>query len=887
MSDNAPVDPFEVPEFTGDEAVLAEKVKALSGAGVKISTVAGDVHTSFGGLRAFYRAPEAEQLFATTKPVQDKALEVGSDLCVIAGALGKYADDIRPLVKRLNELRQDAVNFREKIADDDKWREDGDLTDENLARRNEIAEVWAQFQEAERTCHDKIAALVGGPPLKVDDGSHQPGMYGYDAEMLKQAESLPWGDAVAESTPAWQVWEHGADFAKGFFVDGVVGTIKSLGTLVGTDGWDAAGEAWKGLGLLSTGVLISTTPAVGLFWGADDKDMPPLLRDSRTAMKETGKALIAYDKWDENPARAGGLVTFNVLSVLATRGAGSAASGAAKGGTAAKALSFAGKAGQALDPTTYLLKGATASMRKIGDVMAGLRGMSHVDVSLPPGTVELPSGASVLPDGTLRLPDGAPVPPGVVEVPPGTVRLPADTPIPPGSIDFGDGVVRLPADTSPPPGAIPVPEGTLKVTDGTIALPEGTVKLPGPTGKTVYADPKGNLYNADGTLLQRAEDAKKETPPAAAPGADNPRVDAPAKVPAMAGAPSSAAGNAGIPARLGDSLDTNLGDTGRLDDGLPHRTSDAPSGPTARADDNLPAGGAGGHLPANDLDSTPAGGGHPGDGNNEPGGVLSGNGSGNLGNTPGSSSPDQTPSATGGGTGARSNDVLGDGPDGRDSPRPADPGENTGGPDTVKDSAGGKPDSDGGDVTGKPDSDNPYAGEEPDYTRRTLLPADGPLTLRDVRNTRAPDERWQRGERFHRQMWRGDPERSYPVPTNNDPRYPVTRTGGRKVDVPVDLPDGRTVAVEVKTYGPYRTITLNDGTQKAVKNEVPLKKEIKEQIHKDIALRRLHPGYDPRWAFTHAGPSPELRAYLRKAKIVFVEYGPAPKKDQWDKPREK
>ncbi|RST05322.1 hypothetical protein EF905_33090, partial [Streptomyces sp. WAC05374] len=242
MSSDAPVDPAEVPVFTGDEAELAAKVKALSGAGTGISTAAGDVHTSFGGLRAFYRAPEAEHLFATTKPVQDKALEVGSDLCVIAGALGTYADDIRPLVAALDELRLDAANFRDRIAGDDTWREDGDLIEENLDRRNRIAEVWTRFQAAERACYNTIVALVdGSTPLATDDGSHQPGMYGYDAETLKQAESLPWGDAVAESTPGWQVWEHAGDFFEGFFVDGVWATVSSLGTLVGVHGWDEAG----------------------------------------------------------------------------------------------------------------------------------------------------------------------------------------------------------------------------------------------------------------------------------------------------------------------------------------------------------------------------------------------------------------------------------------------------------------------------------------------------------------------------------------------------------------------------------------------------------------------------------------------------------------------
>ncbi|MER7107811.1 hypothetical protein [Streptomyces sp. NPDC000229] len=643
MSNDAPVDPAEVPVFTGNEAVLEQKVTALSGAGVKISTAAGDVHTSFGGLRAFYKAPEAEQLFATTQPVQDKALEVGSDLCVIAGALGTYADDIRPLVKRLDDLRQAAADFRDKIADDEKWREDGDLTDENLDRRNEIAEVWTQFQAAERACHDKIVALVNGTPLKVDDGSHQPGMYGYDAETLKQVESLPWGDAVAESTPGWQVWEHAGDFFEGFFVDGVWGTVTSLGTLVGVHGWDEAGQAWKGLGMVATGVAISSVPVVGGWYGsARDDQLPAWLRESRTAMKEAGKAFVAWDQWEENPARAGGTVTFNVLTTIFTGGVGGAVSGAGKAGAAAKALSFVGKAGRAFDPTTYLFKGGTASLSKIGDVMTGLRGMGHVDVNLPPGTVELPSGASLLPDGTLRLPDGAEVPPGVVEVPPGTVRLPDGTAIPPGSIDFGDGMVRLPAGTPAPPGSVPVPEGTLKVTDGTIALPEGTARLTAPNGNTVYVDPKGNLYDADGNLLQHAEMAKKEnpsaTPGAATSPADTSRVDTPAKQPALVGAGATASDDV---LRVGDSLDTGLGDTGRLGDDLrasgPGSADRAPGGnagvnlPTSQAANNLPDGSANapGRDPSDSYEPTGGAAGAHGHGPEEP--SASGGGEGPVG----------------------------------------------------------------------------------------------------------------------------------------------------------------------------------------------------------------------------------------------------------------
>ncbi|MFF8832652.1 hypothetical protein [Streptomyces sp. NPDC015131] len=576
MSSDAPVDPAEIPRFTGDETELAAKVKALSGAGARISTAAGDVHSSFGGLSAYYKAPEADQLFATTKPVQDLALDVGGDLCVIAGALGTYADEIRPLVKRLDELRRSAAEFRAKVAGDETWREDGDLIDENLGRRNEVAEVWARFQAAERTCHDTIVALVGKPPLKVDDGSHQPGMYGYDAEVLKQVKALPWGEAVAESTPGWQVWEHTGDFLEGFFVDGVWGTVTSLGTLVGVHGWDEAGQAWKGLGMVATGLAISSVPVVGGWYGsARDEELPGWLRDSRTATKEAGKAFLAWDQWKENPGRAGGAVTFNFLSTVFTGGAGGAVAGA---GRTARAISFVGRAGRAVDPTVYLFKGAAASLSRIGDVMKGLRGMGRVDVSLPPGTVELPAGASVLPDGTLRLPAGAEVPAGVLEVPPGTVRLPAGTPAPRGSVDLGDGLVRLPAGTPAPPGAVPVPEGTLRVTDGTLTLPQGTVRHTDAQGDTVYLTPRGDLYDANGTLLQAAEEARRETRPA------------PARQPALVGADARA-----TEGTAGGGPDGTPGDVGRIG-----------TDPAAPDPDRTPGGRVGEHMPSNALgDSGP------------------------------------------------------------------------------------------------------------------------------------------------------------------------------------------------------------------------------------------------------------------------------------------
>ncbi|MGW4683401.1 hypothetical protein ACWEPM_00510 [Streptomyces sp. NPDC004244] len=547
MSDHSPVDPAEVPVFTGDLAALGKKAKAISSGGATVQTKASDVHTSFGGLQAFYQAPEAEQLFATTKPVSDWGVRVSSDMTTIAGALDTYARDAEPLVRRLDSLRIEAESFRSKVSGDEKWCEDGDLTDQNLERRNKIAEVWAQFHEVERSAHAKIVALVDGSPLKVNDGSNGPGMYGYKAEDLKQAKSLPWGDAVEESVPAWQVWEHAWDFGTGFIVDGVGGTLEGLGGLVGLDGGDTFKASWTGLAKLSTASAITSLPAIGpIFLAAPADKLPPWLRESRTAMKETGKALLAWDQWGSNPSRAAGAVVFNVITTIATGGTGGSVSGAGKAGAVAKALSFAGKAGRVVDPMTYVFKGAGAGVSKVGDVMAALRGMGKGEIPKIniDGAVALPEGAKALPDGSIKLPPGSALPEGAIKLPNDTIKLP----------------------------------------QGTTEFPPGTVKLP-KDGAAQFMDPEGNIYDAKGNVLQLAEEA-----PAGKPGAKagTPKVDAPkADTPATAKTPDRVL--AGVGGRADDAirLGSDTSDPART---LGNQTPGPGPGisPVGHAPDNMP-----------------------------------------------------------------------------------------------------------------------------------------------------------------------------------------------------------------------------------------------------------------------------------------------------------
>ncbi|MFF5706801.1 hypothetical protein ACFY7H_30590, partial [Streptomyces sp. NPDC012794] len=222
---------------------------------------------------------------------------------------------------------------------------------------------------------------------------------------------LPWGSQLEETHRAWEVGYWIKSFVwDGLIVDGIWGTIRGLGTLVGVDGADAAGQAWLGLAKLATGLAITVTPGVGTaFWMADEKDLPGWLRDSRTAVKETGKALVAWDEWGKNPARAAGAVTFNVLTTVFTGGAGTAA----KTGAVAKVLSVAGKTGRLIDPITYIGKAGSLAKLKIGDLFANL---GKVDGAFPKlddvvwkdlPKADAPGVKFPHPDDTVRLPDDA------------------------------------------------------------------------------------------------------------------------------------------------------------------------------------------------------------------------------------------------------------------------------------------------------------------------------------------------------------------------------------------------------------------------------------------------------------------------------------------------
>ncbi|MCZ9347082.1 hypothetical protein NGM37_56210, partial [Streptomyces sp. TRM76130] len=209
---------------------------------------------------------------------------------------------------------------------------------------------------------------VGGPAFVADDGSgvhaRNTVPYGYEPGLLEGAEELPWGTAEEQTYDPWSLdwFGHGAKsfFYDGVYKDGIEAAARGMWDLVTLDG-----DAWSGLGDVVTGVGLYTLTPYDAFmdWAIGPDEESADEQRAKTAAKDFGKALVAWDQWEENPARAAGTVVFNAL----TLGAGplGAVSKAGKGGLAARSAGAAAKAGLLLDPVYVGLRAGGTAFSKL------------------------------------------------------------------------------------------------------------------------------------------------------------------------------------------------------------------------------------------------------------------------------------------------------------------------------------------------------------------------------------------------------------------------------------------------------------------------------------------------------------------------------------------
>ncbi|SBT95954.1 hypothetical protein GA0115233_11981, partial [Streptomyces sp. DI166] len=405
------IDPESIPLFTGDLGQLEQHIDALRVEADGIRKAGGEAHRQFQGLSAFYEAPEAEQLFASTAPVRDAADAYADKVSGVVSALSAYAVEVGPIAKRLEALQKKAYGFVAGLKTeggeiDENWAEDEDRVTEHNELLHEVNVARAQFYAAEIACHNKITALVGGTQYALNTGAKQfrplgAELYGASAEVLDQAEELPWGTPVTQDRDWWDPDDLGY-YAKsyvwdGVVVDGIEGTLDGIATLIGLNGSDAAAQSWEGLVRVVVGAetylmegASGQKPTSGIF-GSE------FAQGSKVYAKEFAKGFVAWDQWKENPARAAGLVTFNLL----TLGAGPLkAVSAGKAGTAAKVANTVGKVGEVIDPIGAMAK-ATGYAPKLADLTASLRNTNVIpELAGARSVLELSDGSKlVIEDG--------------------------------------------------------------------------------------------------------------------------------------------------------------------------------------------------------------------------------------------------------------------------------------------------------------------------------------------------------------------------------------------------------------------------------------------------------------------------------------------------------
>ncbi|MGW1432915.1 hypothetical protein ACWD6K_30365 [Streptomyces sp. NPDC002431] len=371
------IDLEKIPTFTGDLETLETQATSLKTTASSIRGTGKDTHNAFQALDAVYDAPEQEELLNSTIPVRDGADEFAKKLESVSGALTEFASTARPLVTKMKQLREDAERFVAENKEDDDWQKDQDKIDENARLVREVGTTWVAFQGVERDAANKITSLVGGTRFVVDDGSHKAGMYGFKESDVKDTTETPWGTVdEREYTGLRAAWEWTKDHVggglKGFFVDGVWGTLKGLGSMVNVFDWDNFKNTWSSIGNTFGGV--SAYLITPYDW-AMDKMFGPVDHSDREKQKAVlrnfSKSLVAWDEWDKDPSRAVGAVLFNG----ATLGSGSLLKlgKAGKLGVGAEAVTALGKAGVLVDPMSYLGKAAGVTKLKVGDFMEGLK----------------------------------------------------------------------------------------------------------------------------------------------------------------------------------------------------------------------------------------------------------------------------------------------------------------------------------------------------------------------------------------------------------------------------------------------------------------------------------------------------------------------------------
>lgn len=493
------INPEAIPGADLDPDTIEAQAGVVTSVASRVRENGSDVHLKWQGMAGVYSAPESGRLLGLMQPVSSQATAVGDNLDVVAGALKRFAADIRPIKAELDSLRAQAVAFNAEIAGGVSVREvnpawinsqsgyggaasysysssslgGGSTSTADIPKYRTVSKEWHEVQsyvdrnndligqvnaqqtalwEAERACANTIRALYGAAGLRAYQSEDD--ALGYGLSEIPEGTEMPWGAEVERTEGCGEATAKFVfkDFLwEGIAVGGVWGTIEGLGTLVlgynpETGDWfsgDAYGAAWGNLGMLGAAGLMNSGLLAPIFQAdslaqsmGGDGFLPQEVRDFKADADEvavnTGKALIAWDKWADDPGTALGESVFNVGTILIPGGA--AVAGVKTAGTAASVLSKMSRAVDVIDPGAWAVNGATRlgslGLGSLDNLIGKVDGFESLNIEVYTAT-DAASGMQLLDDFgvdpntvTARV-DGAGN--NVLEFPGGKIEMPAGT----------------------------------------------------------------------------------------------------------------------------------------------------------------------------------------------------------------------------------------------------------------------------------------------------------------------------------------------------------------------------------------------------------------------------------------------------------------------------
>ncbi|WP_433325724.1 hypothetical protein [Spirillospora sp. CA-294931] len=304
------IDPSAIPIPKANPDDVEAAGNALKKDGTGISQTGHDINSGWQGLSEFYVAPESGLLLNAPKPVAAAGDAFKGEVTTVGDALITFAGEVRPIISKIQGLKSSAQTFRNKIDGDDDWRKDEDKVNEHNKLNNDVLAALAQYQEAERSCANKITGIFGGTRFVPGDGKPGAGEKGYGMGKAPKDVETPWAKPQEHDKPWYEdAWNGVTDFVGGILTD-----LGDLTGLHGKDGWLWDGGNWlDNMKNNYTQVLQDLGGLVGLH-GKDGWvwDGGSWWGNFSGAWTEVAHSFVPWREWGDRP---GYVITQSILNI--------------------------------------------------------------------------------------------------------------------------------------------------------------------------------------------------------------------------------------------------------------------------------------------------------------------------------------------------------------------------------------------------------------------------------------------------------------------------------------------------------------------------------------------------------------------------------------------